>query len=70
MAPKRRYTQLETPKKNRIVGAVEFCEAQGIQYSQTAIARTFGASRNQVAYALGSDLERTGKYSNIKASNH
>ena len=70
MAAKQRYSQPKTPKKNRIIGAVEFCEAQGIEYSKTAIATTFKTTRAKVDYALQSNFERTGRRSELKADNH
>jgi len=70
MAPKRKYTQLETPQKNRIIGAAKFCEAQGIEYSKTAIASTFNTTRDKVDYALQSECDRTGRRSELKAWNN
>jgi len=52
MAPKRKYTQLETPQKNQIIGVAKLCEAQGIEYSKTAIASIFNTIHNKVNYAL------------------
>jgi hypothetical protein len=69
MAPKRVTKHLETPQKNKIRGAAEFCEQQGISYTKTALARTFSVSRSQVDYALEGDALRTSKSSKLKAKN-
>ena len=69
IAPKLKFTHLETPKKNKVTGAAEFCEAIGIKYTKTALASIFEASRKQVDYALNSEDLRTGKHSESKQSN-
>lgn len=70
MAPKRKYSQLDTPKKNKIIGAAQFARVHGIKYTQTSLAVTFEVSRSQVSYALDSELDRTGKQSELKVTNH
>jgi len=70
MAPKRKYTQLETPQKNRIIRTAKFCEVQGIEYSKTAIASTFNTACNNVNYTLQSECNRTSRRSELKAWNN
>ena len=45
MPPKKKnessYTQLETPKKNKIIGAAQFCEENGYKYTKASLASTF-----------------------------
>ena len=69
MAPKREFSQLETPQKNKVTGAAEFCKAMGIKYTKTALARHFKVSRKQVDYALNSQDLRTGRCSEPKKDN-
>lgn len=69
MAPKRKYKQLETPEKNKIAGAVEFCQAKGIPFTKTAISEVFSVSRHQIDTALQSETLRSAKRSEIRASN-
>jgi hypothetical protein len=56
---RRAFTQLDTPKKNRIIGAVQFAQANGVKYTRQSIASQFEATTNQVDYALKHDSERT-----------
>ena len=73
MPPKKKnkllYTQLKTPKKNRIIGAAQFCEENGYKYTKVSLASTFKASRKQVDTALQSKELRTGRSSQSKAEN-
>ena len=73
MPPKKKnkvsYTQLETPKKNKIIGAAQFCEENGYKYTKVSLASTFKASRKQVDTALQSKELRTGRSSQSKADN-
>lgn len=68
--PKKQYTQLDTPKKNPIIGAVEFANSLGVEWTRKAVALKFKATTDQVDYALKSDTERTKKSSELKAKNH
>ena len=70
MAPKKISKHLETPQKNKIRGAAEFCEKQGIKVTQNQLASTFAVSRRQVQYALQSGHSRTAESSELKARNH
>ena len=74
MAPKQAENslsyQLETPKKQRIVGAAQILEAKGISYTQKELTEIFEATPKQVRNALQSNSERTKKRSQIKAKNH
>lgn len=60
---------LQTPKKNRIKGAVEFATLKGLKISNTELALLFKVSRDQVAYALQSEDERTRRRSDLKRTN-
>ena len=60
---------LNTPQKNKIRGAAEFCEKQGIKFTKSSLAATFEVSRNQVNYALASDASRTSSSSISKEEN-
>ena len=62
-------SQLDTPQKNKIRGAAEFCEKQGIKFTKTSLATTFETTRDQVTYALASDTSRTGRSSISKKEN-
>lgn len=67
---KRSYSQLETPKKNRIIGAAQFAASKGLKYTRKDLATEFKVTTNQVDYALKSTSQRTQKASEIKAENH
>ena len=73
MPPKKKkilsYTQLETQKKNNIIGAAQFCEENGYKYTKASLASTFKASRKQVDTALQSKELRTSRSSQSKAEN-
>ena len=60
---------LDTPQKNNIRGAAEFCEKQGIKFTKSSLATTFEVTRNQANYALASDTSRTGRSSISKQEN-
>ena len=62
-------SQLDTPQKNKIRSAAEFCEKQGIKFTKTSLATTFETTRDQVTYALASDTSRTGRSSISKKEN-
>lgn len=74
MAPKQAQFALpyqqDTPKKNRIAGAAQFCEAKGIPYTQKELGDIFEATQNQVRKATHDSSERTKKASITKAKNH
>ena len=63
------YNHLDTPQKNKIRGAAEFCEKQGIKYTKASLASTFETTTRQVSYALASDVSRTGRSSISKQEN-
>jgi len=69
MANERKAEQLETPQKNKITGAAEFCAAKGIEATLTKLAAVFHASRYQVYYVLQSTTNRTLQRSSIRTSN-
>ena len=74
MAPKQSQFslpyQLETPKKQRIVGAAQILEAKGLPYTQKELGEIFEATPRQVKWAIQSTSERTKKRSALKAKNH
>ena len=74
MAPKRpQYSlepQLETPKKNRIIGAKQLADSLKIDCTQKQLGEIFEATPKQVSYAIKSETERTKKRSKLKALNH
>ena len=74
MAPKRpQYSlepQLETPKKNRIIGAKQLADSLKIDCTQKQLGEIFKATPKQVSYAIKSETERTKNRSKLKALNH
>jgi len=60
MAPKGNFSQLETPKKNKVTGAAKVCDAIGMEYSKSALARYLKVSCKQVDYMLALEDLRTG----------
>ena len=62
--------QLETPKKDRIIGAKQLIDSLGIECTQKQLAEIFEATHKQVRYSINSDTERTKKRSELKALNH
>jgi hypothetical protein len=62
--------QLETPKKNRIIGAVQAFESEGIKWTLNQIGDIFDATQKQVRNAIKSEEERIKKRSQLKAKNH
>ena len=46
MAPKKVTKQLETPQKNKIHSAAEFCERKGIKFTKIKLAKAFLVSRD------------------------
>jgi len=69
MAPKHGLSQLEILKKNKVTGAAKFCDAIGVKYTKTALARYFKVSRKQVNYALESTDLWTSRHSESKKEN-
>ena len=63
------YHQLETSQKASIKGAIQFCRAKRIPYTQKELASIFKVSRNQIHFAIQSDTQRTKKRSGLKAWN-
>ena len=64
------YPKLETPKKNRIIGAVQALNSIGIDWHINQIGDIFEATQKQVRNAIKSDTERTKTSSKLKARNH
>ena len=58
--PKRfKSSHLETPKKAKARGTIEYLEAKGIEYTKTDVAKHFGLTRNQSYNSLTSGSDRT-----------
>jgi hypothetical protein len=50
--PKAQAKPLDTPQKNRILGAKDFADAQGIPAIQKDLAQCFGVTVHQVQHAI------------------
>jgi hypothetical protein len=50
--PKTQTKPLDTPQKNRILGAKDFADAQGVPATQKDLAECFGVTVHQVQHAI------------------
>ena len=63
--PKRfKSSHIETPKKAKARGTIEYLEAKGIQHTQKDVALYFGLTPKQVSDSLYSESDRT-HYNNL-----
>ena len=56
---KTRASNLDTPTRNRIRGAVGICRAEGPEYTKSDLTKCFKATLIQVDYALRNEDERS-----------
>jgi hypothetical protein len=61
--------QLDTPRKNRILGYIDCCQINGLKWTKVGVAKLYKVHRMQVDYAIKNPHPHTKKNSELKKGN-